>query len=195
MANLRRILGASILYWLPLAVLTILMSGLVYVAVQQDYRNSANDPQIQMALDARNALENGAAAQSLVPTSQVDIAQSLAPYLAIYDASGQVVAASATLHGQPLVVPPGVFDSARAMPMDVLTWMPEPGVRSAIVVVHYSQGYVLAGRSLIQVEDRETNLEKIVGAACVVTLVVTFGAVVVSRALASWSRLASGEAR
>lgn len=189
MANLRRILGASVLSWLPLAALTILMSGLVYAAVQQNYRSSANDPQIQMAQDARNALESGASAQSLVPASRVDIAQSLAPYLAIYDANGQEIAASATLHGQPLTAPAGVFASARTMPMDKITWMPEPGVRSAIVVMHYSGGYVLAGRSLTEVEERETNLELIVAVACVVTLAVTFGAVVVSRALASWWRL------
>lgn len=185
MTHLRHTLVASVLQWIPLAALTVLVSGTVYLAVQQDERSAANDPQIQMAVDARNALMNGATPQSLVPASQLDISQSLAPYLVIYDASGQVVAASATLHGLSLVPPHGVFDSARALPMDIITWTAEPGVRSAIVMVHYPDGYVLAGRSLAQVEDREGNLELQIGAACVATLALTFLAVFVTRAVAS----------
>ncbi len=183
--RLRQILVASILQWLPLAVLTVLLSGLVYVAVQQNYRGSANDPQIQMVTDARDALMSGATPQSLVPAQQLDISRSLAPYLVIYDASGHVVAASATLHGQPITPPSGVLDASRTMSMNVLTWMPEPGVRSAIVVLHYSDGYVLAGRSLTQVEQRESALELIVGAACLVTLAGTLVAVVATRLFAA----------
>jgi hypothetical protein len=156
MANIRRALLASLLNWIPLATLTVLVSGLVYGVVQQAYRSTANDPQIQMALDARNALMHGVAPQSLVPTNQVDIAESLAPYLVIYDARRAIVAASATVHGDRLIPPSGVFASADTLPMDTITWTPEPGVRSAIVVVRYSGGYVLAGRSLQHIEERES---------------------------------------
>jgi hypothetical protein len=69
--------------------------------------------------------------------------------------------------------------------MDALTWMPASGVRSAIVVVAYNGGYVLAGRSLTQVELRETDLEVVVGLLCVVTLGLTFLATLVSQALAA----------
>lgn len=182
--HIKRIVIASILHWIPLAAVTVLLSGMVYVAVQQDYRSTANDPQIQMATDARNALINGAAPASLVPSSQLDISQSLAPYLVIYDANGQPVASSATLHGEALIPPSGVLENSRTMTMNALTWMPEPGVRSAIVVMHYTGGYVLAGRSLQQIEDRESALEAIVGLACVATLGATLVAVLVTRALA-----------
>jgi len=37
--------------WLPLAIVIKLLCGLVYVAVQQEVRLSANDPQIGMAED------------------------------------------------------------------------------------------------------------------------------------------------
>lgn len=192
MAHLGRNIIASLLYWIPLATLTVLVSGMVYLAVQQSERSAANDPQIQMATDARDALMNGASPRSLIPADTRDIAQSLAPYLAIYDANGQVVAASATLHGQPLAPPPGVFASARVMDMDLVTWMPERGVRSAIVVIHYADGYVLAGRSLALAEQREGNLEFEVGAACAATLVLTYLAVLLTRILAP--RLAAAPA-
>lgn len=184
MSQARHIILATVIHWLPLAVLTVLISGMVYGVVQQDERGSANDPQIQMVTDARNALESGATPESLVPSTKLDISQSLAPYLVIYDANGQMVAASATLHGQDLVPPSGVFQSAAATPMDVITWMPEPNVRSAVVVVHYTGGYVLAGRSLSVVEQRESELEVIVGIICLATLILTFLAVLLTQAIA-----------
>ena len=36
-------------HWFPLAVVATAFCGLVYVAVQQELRQNANDPQIQMA--------------------------------------------------------------------------------------------------------------------------------------------------
>lgn len=172
--------------WLPLAALTVFMCGLVYAVVQQNYRSSANDPQMQMALDARNALSNGVAPSQLVPQNTIDMAQSLAPYLIIYDITGHAVASSVTLNGQTPTPPAGVFTSARAMQTDTLTWMPQSGVRSAIVVVHYDGGYVLSGRSLTAVEQREDSLLQLVIAACAATLVFTFVAVLGAQWLASF---------
>lgn len=185
MRRLTRYLAPSILRWIPLAVLTVLICGTIYAGLQSDLRDSANDPQIQMATDARDALQSGASAQSLVPSTQIDIAQSLAPYLVIYDANGAPLASSATLRGQALVPPSGVFTYARTHAMDTLTWMPATGVRSAIVVVAYNGGYVLAGRSLRQIELRETDLEIVVGVLCLATLGLTFLATLVSQALAA----------
>ena len=88
--------------------------------------------------------------------------------------NGQILTASATLHGTPIAPPSGVFASARTMTMDTLTWMPEQGVRSAIVVIHYANGYVLAGRSLQLVEQRESDLEGLVALACALTLLATY---------------------
>lgn len=105
-------LWTAVLRWLPLATLTVLLCGTVYAAVQQDYRSTANDPQIQIATDARNALDAGATPTSVVPASQIDLASSLAPYLAIFDAQGNLLASSVNLHGQPLAPPRGVFQNA-----------------------------------------------------------------------------------
>src|SRR4051812_19741980 len=88
------------LYWLPVALIITVLSGLVYVAVQQNFRQSANDPQIQMAEDAAAALEAGAQPQAVVGTGKVDMARSLAPFLIVYDDQGQPLAASVQLNGQ-----------------------------------------------------------------------------------------------
>ena len=187
MRPVRHLVVESILSWLPLAALTLVLSVTIYAAVQQVERSSANDPQIQMATDAANALNDGAAPSSLVSAAQIDIARSYAPYLVIYDANEQILASSATVGGQALVPPSGVFSVARSSGMDLITWTPAPGVRSAIAVVPYANGYVVAGRSLKLIEDRESNLEVLVGAGGASALVVTFIAVLVTRAFASWA--------
>lgn len=180
---------ASFVHWLPLAVLTVFVSGMVYVTVQQGYRTAANDPQIAMATDAVNALQGGADPPSVVPASKIDLAVSLAPFLAVYDAQGHLLASSATLHGQPLdpatgTLPSGIFASAKANPPDIVTWQAASGERSALVVMPYSGGFVVAGRSLAPTEDRESQLLAQVGAACIATLVATYLAVTVTRLVA-----------
>lgn len=186
MRPLRKLLVRSILSWLPLAALTVALMFTIYAAMQNVERSSANDPQIQMATDAANALNAGAVPQNLVAATSIDIVRSYAPYLVIYDANGQLLAASATVDGRPLVPPSGVFSAARSSGMDLITWTPAPGVRNAIAVVPYANGYVLAGRSLKLTEDRESNLEFLVGVCGAATLAATFIAVFVSSALRDW---------
>ncbi len=186
--NFRQIIVASIVQWLPIAALAVLLCGLIYATVQQNYRSSADDPQLQMALDARDALARGTSPSQLVPQNTVDMARSLSPYLIIYDTTGRALASSVTLNGQTPAPPSGVFDSARSLDIDKLTWMPQPGVRSAIVVIPYDGGYVLAGRSLTAIEQRESNLLQIVMVACVATLVCTFIATLCAQGIASLAR-------
>jgi hypothetical protein len=166
-------------YWLPLAAAITLICATIYVAVQQDLRMGLNDPQIQMAEDAARALAAGQAPAVLIPPSayQIDISLSLAPYLAIYDPQGKLlVASNASLNGGgSLPVPPtGVFEYTRQHKEDRLSWQPEPGVRSAIVVVAVNGGqggFVLAGRGMREVENRESALTTQVGAGWAASLI------------------------
>ncbi|MBI3626972.1 hypothetical protein HY224_02925 [Candidatus Uhrbacteria bacterium] len=160
--------------WLPLAFLTTVLAGLSYVAVQQSYRQSANDPQIQMSEDISAALANGATVQSFIPMAKVDMATSLAPFVIIFNDTGMPVASSGVLDGQAPVPPPGVLAYAREHGQNRLTWQPKPTVRSAIVVTRYSNGYVLAGRSLREVERRVGQLTFRVFLAWVIGVVGTF---------------------
>jgi hypothetical protein len=149
--------------WLPLAIATAGLCGLVYLAVQQSLRISANDPQIQMAEDAVSALDAGTSVDSIVPGSKVELSTSLAPFIIVFDDSGNVVGSSATLHGVTPNYPTGVLDYTRKNGEDRVTWQPENGIRMATVVARYNHGFVMAGRSLREVEIRISNLEKICG--------------------------------
>ena len=159
--------------WLPLAIASAGLCGLVYLTGQQTLRMSANDPQIQMAEDAASALNGGASVDSIVPATKVELETSLAPFMIVFDDSGKVLATSATLHGAIPVYPAGVLDYTRQNGEDRVTWQPENGVRMATVVTRYDNGFVLAGRSLREVEIRESNLEKISGIAMLVIWAVT----------------------
>ena len=165
------LLRRALALFLPLAVLATLTCGLAYALVQQDLRSGANDPQIQMAEDAARALDGGAQPASLVGTSTVDVAQSLAPFLVIFDRSGAVLATDGQLDGHVPVPPPGVLEAARASGSNRVTWQPRPGVRVATVSVPWSGGAVLAGRSLREVEIREDAALQIALAAWLVMLV------------------------
>ena len=152
------------------------LSGLFYAGIQQDLRQAANDPQIQMAEDAAAKLAHGQQVQNVVPAEKVDLAKSLAPYIIVFDATGNSIASSAQLDGQTPTLPHGVFDYVRQNDEDRLTWQPQPGVRSAVVVTQFrgaSSGFVVAGRSLREVEKREDDLMHIVFVGWVGMLFVT----------------------
>lgn len=132
----------------------------MYAVVQQDLREGANDPQIQMAEDAAAQLGAGQPVQAVVPRQTVDIATSLAPFMIVFDNNGNPIASSARLNGQIPAIPSGVFDSVRQNGEDRITWQPQPEVRSAIVVTQFKgaqSGFVVAGRSLREVEIRESE--------------------------------------
>ena len=141
--------------------------------MQQALRHSANDPQIQMAEDTASLLSTNQLVQTVLPKNAVDIGKSLAPYIIIYDTNGNVIASSATLHGQTPRLPPGVFTDARQKELR-FTWQPEEEVRSAVVIINYNNGFVLAGRSLREVENREDHLTKEVFGVWALAIIISF---------------------
>ena len=183
--------------WVPFAVVVTGICGLIYLTVQQNYRQSLYDPQIQMAEDAAAALAKGVAADTLVPTQQIDIAQSLAPWIAIYDEGGTHLYSSGELDGSVPKLPLGVYAYTKGMIGDVvdvrriplgekipnedrLTWQPQPGVRQAIIVVWVPQTkqFVIAGRNMREVEKRESALSTTVFLAWLAIMAVSLIAVV-----------------
>lgn len=188
------IIARVFLKWLPLGVAVTLISGLVYVAVQQDYRQSANDPQIQMAEDAAVQLTNGAEPDEVLPTTeQIDMASSLAPWLTVYDSAGAPVASTGYLRGEMPALPSGVFatstwhtygedDFAMPVPQNEtrFSWQSGAGLREAVVLVSYmsadGSGFVAAGRDLDEVENREAVLAEMMAIGWIVTIAGTFAA-------------------
>ncbi len=160
--------------WLPLAAITTLLVGLIYAAVQQSYRSNANDPQIQMAEDAAALLRDGASPESVLPPNSVDLSLSLSPFIIVYDSAGNPVASDVSLNGTVPVIPLGSLEASRTEGENRVTWQPEAGVRIASVIVPFSGGYVMAGRSLREVEYRVGQLTTMLGLGWLVSLGGTF---------------------
>ncbi len=62
-------------------------------------------------------------------------------------------------------LPVGVFDVAKSNGQDRVPWQPQSGVRMAMVLFHINSSpveFVAVGRSLREVEIRESNLIKII---------------------------------
>ena len=149
--------------WLPLAVASTVIMVTVYAAVQQEYRQSANDPQIQLAEDGAAYLSAGVSPTALFAASgRVDMHASLASFAIVYDDSGKPVAASGYLNGTVPQLPAGVIDYARTNVTDRITWQPASTTRVAAIVRHYrsgtgsttASGFIVTGRNIREIESR-----------------------------------------
>ncbi|HEX6977463.1 MAG TPA: hypothetical protein VF185_03905 [Patescibacteria group bacterium] len=167
-----------LLSFIPLGIAITGLSGLTYLTVQQNFRMNANDPQVQIAEDVVAAVDSGADPKNIVPTtSKTDFGKILDPYVIVYDDNGDPIGASAQLDGKTPRLPSGTYDSVRKNGELRFTWEPKSGVRSAVVVKKFNGGFLLAGRSLREIEKRENNLFLQTGAAWAVTMLASLFAV------------------
>jgi len=160
--------------WLPFGVVISAFCALTYTAVQQASRQELNDPQIQMAEDTAYALNSSATIDSVVADTKVETSRSLAPFVDIYDMNGNPVAGDGLLNGQLPDYPKGALDSAKQSGENRVTWQPNANVRIASVVVPYNDGFVVAGRNMREVEQRESQTEMVAGVTWILALVATF---------------------
>lgn len=171
--------------WLPLAVTITCLCGLIYLVIQQDIRIGANDPQIQIAQDVARELSQGVNPQYFIPQGKVELSKSMATYIMLFDKNGNLAASSVSLNGKNPSIPKGVFASSKDSPTKEtrFTWQPQNGVRSAVVVDYYqgknADGFVLVGRSIREVEIRESQQELIVFLGWVFTMLASLASVVV----------------
>ncbi len=156
--------------FLPLAVLATGLAGTVYLVAQQGLRSGADSPQLQLAEDAAHALDLGTAASTVTGPAVVDLRDSLAPFLVVFDQTGKPLASSGRLDGGPPVPPEGVLDHAAVGAPNRVTWQPAAGVRIASVSVRWAGGTVMAGRSLREVERLEDQALLLVGLGWAATM-------------------------
>lgn len=169
----------KLLHFLPTAIVLTGVCFLIFVLGQQNLRLGANDPQIQMAEDIAVALSNGADAKTLITTKSVDMAQSLSPFISIYDANAELVVSNAMLNGTTRIPPKGVIIYTKEKGVqNRVTWQPAANVRNAVVVTRYvtpdHTGFVMVGRSLREVENRSRDLMYEVLIAYILLLAVSF---------------------
>lgn len=164
--------------WFPLAIALTGVCGLIYMSVQQEYRQSLNDPQIQLARDSAAQMERDGSAIFLENWDRIDIHESVAPFVAVYDKNGTAIVSSGVLRGSLPQPPKGVFEAAKASGENRVTWQPELGVRIATVIrpIPGSDGFVLAGRNMSEVEKRIKGMTTNLFAGWMVLLLLTLGA-------------------
>ena len=160
-------------FWFLLTIVATTMSGLVYLTAQQSLRHSANDPQIQIAEDVARALQNGKQPSDFNTTEKIDMGKSLSTFVTIYDNQGIPVAGTGQLNNNLPSLPSGVFQFTKSFGEDRVTWQPESELRFALVIVHYTNGFVAVGRSMREVEIRENRTFQFVLLAWLATIFTT----------------------
>jgi hypothetical protein len=167
------------LYTLVILIAISIIFGTIYITQQQSLRISANNPQIQLAEDAAASLNNGTNPVSFA-NNRVDIGSSLAPFVIIYSKSGRVVSGDGYLNNKIPNTPIGILQHSDGKDYSFVTWQPQDNVRIASVSVSAKNYYVLAGRSLKEVEKQEQSQLQFatlgwVGSVIVVTLGIVLG--------------------
>lgn len=148
--------------FMPFAVTITLVNMLVYVAGQQIYRNSANDPQIEIANRFAAMLNSGLNPAQVAVGPTVDMETSLSMHISIFDSAGNLVASTARVKNKIPIPPAGVFKTAKQDGQDAFTWQPDAGVRCAAVALPYTRGTLIVGKSLRLAEQRIDKLGAIV---------------------------------
>ncbi len=129
-----------------------------YIAVQQSLRLSLNQPQLQIAEDTAESLNQGASVQSVLPKVTVNETMSLSPFVTIVDSNIHVLASSGKIGNQIPLPPASAFPDSQKRSTNWFTWQHDNNsVRDAAVIVpftsRHSSGYVLVARSMRQTES------------------------------------------
>jgi len=175
----------SILTHLAAAIIITGIMMCMYATVQQAHRSAANDPQMQLARDISARLVANKTLNQLLPDDTIDIGTSLGTFVTLYNANGEPVGSTGMLDGKFPQLPKGVFDFAKANMENSVTWQPRASVRMAMVIESVPSpqvGFVAVGRSLQEVETRESNLVKMI----FITWIICMGGIAVHWALQNW---------
>jgi hypothetical protein len=175
--------GNAFLAWLPLAAGLSGVCLLIGLAVQQDLRQSFNDPQVQIAEDAAISFKQGSTTTAILKNyPPIDISKSLSAWVAFYNQHGEPLGTSGRLEGVQPIIPQGVFNAAatnngKSTQIDGqnrITWQPKEGVRVALVVLKTDSGFVASGRNMSELEIREGSVNMLVFFAWIAILITTF---------------------
>lgn len=159
-----------LLPWFAVLAILLVGFGTIYGAVNQAQRSDANDPQIQLAEDTANSLDKKETPLTLT-RSGVEMTQSVAPFINVYDKKGKAVLTKGNVDGKAPKAPLEELEKARGVAYHAFTWEPKEDVRVAAIAVEAKDYYVLSGKSLREVEKNQTTtLQVVLLGAVVATL-------------------------
>ncbi|MCL2826321.1 MAG: hypothetical protein FWD72_02820 [Eggerthellaceae bacterium] len=149
----------AVTLWAALMVAGVFCAGCVYVSFQQQARLGADVPAAMAAQQAAYELGLGASPQEALP-AQTDMAETITPFVMVYDNNKKLVAASTDMGG--FSYPQGCLDQIDSSNGgdNRVTWQPESGLRFATVGIKVESGYVVGAYSLSESEnatDRFSN--------------------------------------
>ena len=153
------------------ASILVVIFGTMYGVAQQIIRQSANDPQIQLAQDTADKLRAGANAQFLF-NGNINIGSSLSSFVVIYNHDGTPVDGDGYLNGVLPTAPKGMLTSSDDKAYHAITWQPSNGVRIASVTVATDRYYVVACRSIKEIEPREDKIYFITLVGAMISIVI-----------------------
>jgi hypothetical protein len=141
---------------LPFVLITITF-GTVYGCLQQLLRQNANDPQIAIAEDITQRLNEGVSPDVLL-SNPVDVSKNSSPATTVYKKDGTIVASTIRIGETTPFIAHGALTAADARTYNAVTWQPTKSVRLASVNVAAKDYYVSTVRSLREVEKREAYM-------------------------------------
>ncbi len=163
----------SIQFLFALAIITIIL-GLIYTSVQQVYRNSANDPQVELAHQIAHTLNLKKSIDKYFPDT-TDLMETQSVFIEIFNSQGHPLRSTSLLHGNLPQLPMGVINFVNQKGEDWVTWQPNSKLRLAMVIVSSSVSphfMVAVGRSLKETEKRVSDLTMMVVMGWVLCLVI-----------------------
>lgn len=155
-------------------VVATILFGTIYVVAQQLDRQGANEAPLRLASQVAAELREGQTT-TLDAQPHVDISRSLAAFVVVEDAEGSPTSGSGFLKGALVSLPTGVLATAAKTGQDNVSWQPAAGLRFATVTLKVGDQFVTAGQSLKPSEDRDSNVQLLVGFGWLVAMLVLGG--------------------
>ena len=166
--------------FIPLGIAVTLLCLLMYLSLQQMYRNNLNDPQIQVSQEVKEALDAGTAPKDLIsPGSQINIEDSLSTFLIVYGKDKKPIAATGRLEDKVPVLSEDIFMRVDKNGEVRTTWEPKNKVHIASVIQKSNEYYILVGRSMKEIENRILVLGIQILIAWVATLILVYGSMLI----------------
>ena len=149
--------------FLPLLLILILTSAIVYTVNQQTLRQGTNTILVEQAYNIVGSLKTQST-KGLQASNSVDVTNSTQEFIIILDSDNKPLYSTIQVDGSTPSLPNGVSDQTNKVGRNSFTWSPKSSIRLAAVTMPYTstdgKGIVLVGKSLHDVENATRTMGK-----------------------------------